>query len=62
MTAPQHFERKEELLAQMTQRAVALWGEARAKELATPIEQLADVLVQLSRSLPGREEEPAFFW
>ncbi|MBI2171707.1 MAG: hypothetical protein HYU30_06770 [Chloroflexi bacterium] len=62
MTTPKHLEVREELLAQLLARSTALWGKARTEELRQQIEQTTDALIQISHSLPGREEEPAFFW
>jgi hypothetical protein len=62
MTQPKHPEQRDQLLAQMLARSTALWGKERTEELRPQIEQTADTLMQISRALPGREEEPAFFW
>ncbi len=62
MTQQKPPERREDLLAQMLARSTALWGKERTEELRPQIEQTADTLIQISQALPGKEEEPAFFW
>ena len=51
----------QEIAEALFQRAVALWGPERAKDLRPALKHAADQLWTLSQHTPGVEVEPAFF-
>ena len=51
----------EELLRDITERAKALWGEAKAAEMADALEQTALNMEQIDRMMPERDVEPGFY-
>lgn len=51
----------EEILRSLTEQAQALWGQERAVVIARSIEQTAQQLEDVSRTLPKREVEPGFY-
>ena len=51
----------EELLREMTDRAIALWGEDRAGAIDAVLEQTARHLQEIGRALPPRDDEPGFY-
>ena len=61
MTSKRHDDNREQIIHDLSSRAVSLWGEQRAVDLKPSIEQMADWLMQIAQDLPGQQEEPAFF-
>ena len=53
---------KEEMVAQLTDRARAVWGPERAEALNGALEEAGANLWVLTDNLPDRDEEPAFFF
>ena len=53
---------KEEIIAQLVQRAEAVWGPERAQAIHASLEEAGANLWILNQNLPQREEEPAFFF
>jgi hypothetical protein len=53
---------KEEIVAQLVQQAVAVWGPERAEALKASLEETGANLWLLNQNLPRQEEEPAFFF
>ena len=51
----------DELLRDITQRAKALWGEAKAAEMASTLEQTARQMEEIDRTMPKRDVEPGFY-
>ena len=51
----------EEILLELTERAQDLWGEERARVMATPLEEEARQLWETSQRLPARDLEPGFY-
>jgi hypothetical protein len=51
----------EKILRKLREQARALWGEERAGSISGSIEQTAQQLWEISRSLPHREVEPGFY-
>ena len=51
----------EELLRDITERARALWGEAKASEMASALEQTALQMEEIDRTMPKRDVEPGFY-
>ena len=51
----------EELLRDITERAKALWGEAKAAEMADALEQTAFNMEEVDRALPKRDVEPGYY-
>ena len=52
---------RDELLKELTEKAKALWGDARAAELSRTLETTASQLVEVRQDLPERDVEPGFF-
>ncbi len=52
---------KDEILRELTEKAVALWGEERAKILQSSLEQTATHLWDIRQAEPGASVEPGFF-
>ncbi len=52
---------REELLLELTERAQDLWGEERARVMATSLEEAARQLWEISQTLPPRDLEPGFY-
>ncbi len=51
----------EELLRDITERAKALWGEAKATEMAAALEQTALNMAEIDRTMPERDVEPGYY-
>ena len=51
----------EELLRDITERAKALWGEAKAAEMAAALEQTALNMEEIDRTMPKRDVEPGYY-
>tara|TARA_B100000315_G_scaffold120444_1_gene110343 strand:+ start:1640 stop:1828 length:189 start_codon:yes stop_codon:yes gene_type:complete len=51
----------DEILRELTELAIALWGEARTKAINTSVEATARRLWDISRNLPHRDVEPGFY-
>lgn len=51
----------EELLRDITDRAKALWGEAKAAEMAAALEQTARHMEEIDRTMPKVDVEPGFY-
>ncbi len=51
----------EELLRDITERAKALWGEAKATEMAAALEQTAFNMAEIDRAIPKRDMEPGYY-
>ncbi len=49
------------ILGELTEKAVALWGEERAKILQSSLEQTATHLWDIRQAEPGASVEPGFF-
>ncbi len=52
---------REEILLELTERAQDLWGEERARVMATSLESAAWQLWEISQKLPARDLEPGFY-
>ena len=52
---------REELLRELTDKAIAMWGEARAAALSNALETTASQLIEVRQDLPVRDVEPGFF-
>ena len=50
-----------EILSRLLAEARRLWGEERAQELGTSIEQMASNLHQIATHLPDSSVEPGFY-
>ena len=46
---------------ELTRRAVELWGEERAAQLAGPLQDAARQVAEIRGSNPGAEVEPGFY-
>ena len=55
-------ESKDTLVAELTARAVNLWGEERAQALSEEIENTAARLAAVGSNLPHFEEVPTLTW
>jgi hypothetical protein len=62
MPKSQPMTSREEILKSLEERATALWGQERAQEIRSTIEQTAGHIWQLSQDLPDLEEEPGFYF
>ena len=51
----------EELLRDITERAKALWGEAKAAEMAAALERTALEMEEIDRTMPKRDVEPGYY-
>ena len=51
----------EELLRDITDRAKALWGEAKAAEMAAALERTATEMEEIDRTMPMRDLEPGYY-
>lgn len=51
----------EELLRDITERAKALWGEAKAAEMAAALERTATEMEEIDRAIPKRDMEPGYY-
>ena len=51
----------EELLRDITDRAKALWGEAKAAEMEAALEQTALNMAEIDRTMPKRDMEPGYY-
>ena len=56
-----HQQGRDELLKELTEKAKALWGDARAAELSRTLETTASQLIEVRQHLPERDVEPGFF-
>jgi hypothetical protein len=54
-------ETEEQILAELTHRAITLWGSERAEALAPSLANTAGALRQIAEHPPEREQEPAIF-
>ncbi len=52
---------RDELLRELTEKAKALWGDARAAELSRTLETTASQLIEVRQDMPERDVEPGFF-
>ena len=52
---------REELLRELTDKAIAMWGEARAAALSNALESAVSQLMEVRQDLPQRDVEPGFF-
>ena len=52
---------REDLLRELTDKARAQWGEARAAELGNTLENTVAQLMEVRQHLPKRDVEPGFF-
>ena len=52
---------REEILLELTERAQDLWGEERARVMATSLDSAALQLWEISQDLPPRDLEPGFY-
>ena len=52
---------REDILLELTARAQDLWGEERARVMATSLESAAWQLWEISQKLPARDLEPGFY-
>ena len=52
---------REELLRELTDKAIAMWGEGRAAALSNALESAVSQLMEVRRDLPQRDVEPGFF-
>ena len=52
---------REEILLELTERAQDLWGEERARVMATSLESAAHQLWEISQKLPAPDLEPGFY-
>jgi len=50
-----------EILSRLLAEAQRLWGEERAQELGTSLQQTADNLHQIATHLPDSSVEPGFY-
>ena len=51
----------DELLRDITERAKALWGEAKAAEMAAALEKTASEMEEIDRTMPKRDVEPGYY-
>lgn len=51
----------EDILRALTEQAKALWGQERTAAISDSLAQTAQQLEDVSRTLPDREVEPAFY-
>ena len=51
----------DELLRDITERAKALWGEAKAAEMVDALEQTALEMEEIDRAMPKHDVEPGFY-
>ncbi len=61
MTDVQPGESAADILSRLLAEARRLWGEARAQELRTSLQQTADNLRQIAAHLPYSSVEPGFY-
>ena len=61
MTNVNRKESAADILSRLLAEARRLWGEERAQELGTSIEQTAGNLHQVAAHLPDRSVEPGFY-
>jgi len=52
---------KAEILKELTEKALALWGPVRAQELRASLEQTAAYLWEIGQADPGTDVEPGFY-
>lgn len=52
---------KEEILQELTEKAIALFGQERAEALRASLEQTATYLLEIGQADLGTEVEPGFF-
>ena len=52
---------KDEILQELTEKAVALWGRDRAQALRASLEQTATHLWEIGQADPGTDVEPGFY-
>ena len=52
---------KDEILRELTEKAIALWGQDRAKTLQASLEQTAAHLWEIGQAEPGTGVEPGFY-
>ena len=50
-----------EILLELKERAKDLWGEERARIMATALESAAQQMLDIGQKLPPREVEPGFY-
>lgn len=53
---------RENLIDDLTKRAISLFGQERTQSLQQMIEETADHILNISRNLPGVEEVPTITW
>ena len=61
MSKEQPMTSKDEIAKSLRERASDLWGQERADDLQSLIQQTAGHIWQLSQDLPPTEEEPGFY-
>ena len=52
---------KDQILQELTEKAIALWGQDRAQILRASLEQTAGYLWEIGQAEPGTDVEPGFF-
>ena len=52
---------KDKILHELTEKAVALWGQDRARILQASLEQTAAYLWEIGLAGPGTDVEPGFY-
>ena len=52
---------KDEILRELTEKAVALWGQDRAEALKASLEQTATHLFEVGQAHPDTDIEPGFY-
>ena len=52
---------KDKILQELTEKAIALWGQDRAQILRASLEQTATHLWEIGQADPGTDVEPGFF-
>lgn len=61
MTTSNPTPSQEEIAQGLSEQAKWLWGEQRANELKSSLENTAGQLRRLAENLPGRDVEPGFY-
>ena len=52
---------KDKILQEITEKAIALWGQDRAEILRASLQQTADYLWEIGQADPGTDVEPGFY-
>ena len=53
---------RDEVIRDLTQKAVSLWGQEQTQALRERIERTADQMLTVSKNLPHFEEVPTLTW